>query len=145
MLRWISVGIGRAACTRRRKFYFFNDFSCVIIRKILQFEELRGGVAQSGRAIGSYPVCHRFKSYPRYHVPFATTRCSYCSGTWRSHSFRWYMPCTGAAKRRLVQGKPSSHRFMHAAGAISFEIQCNIDKADIFQLSYDLFKGLRCS
>ena len=29
----------------------------------------RGGVAQSGRAIGSYPVCHRFKSYPRYHEP----------------------------------------------------------------------------
>lgn len=26
-----------------------------------------GGVAQSGRAIGSYPVCHWFKSSPRYH------------------------------------------------------------------------------
>ncbi len=25
-----------------------------------------GGVAQSGRAVGSYPACHRFKSCPRY-------------------------------------------------------------------------------
>ena len=30
-----------------------------------------GGVAQSGRAVGSYPACHWFKSSPRYHEPFA--------------------------------------------------------------------------
>ncbi len=29
---------------------------------------INGGVAQSGRAVGSYPACHRFKSCPRYQI-----------------------------------------------------------------------------
>ena len=33
-----------------------------------------GGVAQSGRAVGSYPACHRFKSCPRYHLKASRMR-----------------------------------------------------------------------